>query len=269
MTNWMLRGLVFAGAMVVVRLLQGSLINVWQTQAALISIALLILFLAGVVFWGIRDGREDAASNPDPDRRSDLAMTWLLAGLVAGLVSGAVTWLIGVFYKALYVGGLINELTVFAAFTALLVFLGGISGVTLGRYLIDRAGAYKPQGGRGEEDRADTDVFSAVRSDEAAAAEGGAWPEEQPSAVATAEREEHGAPQAYSEEGHGEETDATTEAVSPAHGEDKTEKIAWPPHSAETTTEVIPAHETEQTTEAVPTKGDTERTEPTAKRDED
>jgi hypothetical protein len=260
MTNWILRGLVFGGAMVVVRLFQGSLINVWQTQAGLISIVLLILFLAGVVFWGVIDGREDAATTPDPDRRSDLAMTWLLAGLAAGVLSGAVTWLIGVFYKALYVGGLINELTVFAAFTALLVFLGGISGVTIGRYLIDRAGAYRPK--RGADERVDTDVFAAVRSDEAAAAEGGAWPQEQATALATAEREDHGAPQAYSEE-----TEETTEAISPAHGEEKTAKIPWPPQS-ERTTEVIPTHETE-TTEEVAAKGDTERTEPTTKRDED
>jgi hypothetical protein len=250
MTYWMLRGLVFGGAMVVVRLFQGSLINVWQTHAGLISIVLLLLFLAGVVMWGVLDGRADAAANPDPDRRSDLAMTWLLAGLVAGAVSGAVTWLIGVFYKALYVGGLINELTVFAAFTALLVFLGGISGVTLGRFLIDRKGAYTPQrGGGGEEDRADTDVFAAVRSDEAAA-EGGARPQEQPSAVATAEREEYGAP-AHSEEG-----EETTEAVSPAHSEEKTGKIHWPPPQSAEATEVIPTHETEHT-------------ERSAKRDED
>src|SRR6516162_2025797 len=184
MRDWMLRGLVFAAAMVVLRLIQGAAINAWQTQSALISVGLLILFIIGVAVWGVRDGRADAAANPDPDRRADLAMTWLLAGLVAGVVSGAVTWLIGVFYKSLYTGGLINELTVFAAFTALLVFLGGITGVTVGRYLIDRAGAYTPHhGGGGEEDRADTDVFAAVRSDEAAAAEGGAWPEEQPSAV--------------------------------------------------------------------------------------
>ena len=38
MTYWMLRGLVFGGAMVVVRLFQGSLINVWQTHAGLIKI---------------------------------------------------------------------------------------------------------------------------------------------------------------------------------------------------------------------------------------
>jgi hypothetical protein len=262
MTYWMLRGLVFAGAMVVVRLFQGSLIDVWQTQAGLISIVLLLLFLAGVVFWGVIDGRADAAANPDPDRRSDLAMTWLLAGLVAGVVSGAVTWLIGQFYTSLYIGGLINELTLFASFTALLVFLGGITGVTIGRFLIDRAGAYTPQRGGSDEDRADTDVFAAVRSDEAAA-EGGAWPEAQPTAVATAERED------YAEPAYSEEAEETTEAVSPAHGEEKTEKIPWPPpHSAETT-EVIPTHETAEPTEEVPTKGDTEHTEPTAERDED
>ena len=263
MTNWMLRGLVFGAAMVVVRLFQGTLISVWQTQAALISVVLLVLFLVGVVAWGVLDGRADAAANPDPDRRSDLAMTWLLAGLVAGLLSGAVTWLIAVFYKSLYVGGLINELTTFAAFTALVVFLGAISGVTVGRYLIDRAGAYTPQSGRGsDEDRADTDVFAAARSDQAAA-EGAEWPEEQPSAVATAESEKHESPTAYSEA-----PEETTEAVSTADSEEKTKKIAWPSPAREEKTEAIPAHETGEPTEHIETKGDPERTEPTAKRDD-
>jgi hypothetical protein len=228
MTNWMLRGLVFGAAMVVVRLFQGTLIDVWQTQAGLISIVLLILFLIGVVFWGVRDGRADAAANPDPDRRSDLAMTWLLAGLVAGVLSGAVTWFIGVFYKSLYTGGLINELTVFAAFTALLVFVGGISGSAIGRFLIDRSGAYTPKSsGGGGDERADTDVFAAVRSDEAATAEGAEWPQEHQTAVATAEREEYGTPEAYSEE--------------PAYSDEATQKIAWPPKSE--ATEEIPTEE--------------------------
>jgi hypothetical protein len=237
MSNWMLRGLIFGAAMVVVRLFQGTLISVWQTQAAIISIVLLVLFLAGVVIWGLIDGREDASSNPDPDRREDLAMTWLLAGLVAGLLSGAVTWLIAVFYKALYVGGLINELTTFAAFTALVVFLGAIAGVTVGRWRVDRKGDYKPQGGTsgGDDERADTDVFAAVRSDQAAG-EAAEWPQEQSSAVATAEREDYEAPTAYSHEAAG-----TTEAVRPA-GEEETKKISWPPTSAEKTDE-LPAHE--------------------------
>ncbi|MGH3966738.1 MAG: B-4DMT family transporter [Mycobacterium sp.] len=165
MTNWMLRGLVFAAGMLVVRLFQGALINAFQTQAPLISIVLVLLFIAGVVVWGMRDGREDAQNNPDPDRRSDLAMTWLLAGLLAGIFSGVVAWLIALVYKGLYVGGLINEITTFAAFTALLVFVGGIAGVTVGRWLIDRKEAYLPHHGGGE-DRADTDVFAAVRTGE-------------------------------------------------------------------------------------------------------
>ena len=237
MTNWMLRGLVFGAAMVVVRLFQGTLISVWQTHAGLISIVLLLLFIVGVVAWGVIDGREDAAANPDPDRRGDLAMTWLLAGLVAGLLSGAVTWLISVFYQALYVGGLINELTTFAAFTALVVFLGAISGVAIGRWRVDRTGAYKPQSGAGggDEDRADTDVFAAVRSEQAAA-EGAAWPQEQSTSVATAERE-YEAPTAYSQE-----AEETTEAVSPAASEEETKKIPWPPPSA-AKTEALPSHE--------------------------
>jgi hypothetical protein len=233
----MLRGLVFGAAMVVVRLFQGTLISVWQTQAGLISIVLLLLFIVGVVAWGLIDGRDDAAANPDPDRRGDLAMTWLLAGLVAGLVSGAVTWLISVFYKALYVGGLINELTTFAAFTALVVFLGAISGVAIGRWRVDRTGAYKPQGGAGgrEEDRADTDVFAAVRSEQATA-EGAAWPQEESTSVATAGRD-YEAPTAYSQE-----AEETTEAVSPAASEEETKKIPWPPPSA-AKTEALPSHE--------------------------
>jgi hypothetical protein len=223
MSNWMLRGLVFGGAMVVVRLFQGTLISVLQTQALLISLVLLALFIVGVVVWGLIDGREDASSNPDPDRRGDLAMTWLLAGLIAGLLSGAVTWLISVFYKALYVGGLANELTTFAAFTALVVFLGAICGVAIGRWRVDRSGNYKPKASGGDEERADTDVFAAVRSEQTAtgSSEAAEWPHEheQQSSVATAEREDYEAPTAYSQE-----ADETAEAPA-AHGTEKTETL--------------------------------------------
>src|SRR5689334_2029329 len=138
MSKWLLRGLVFAALMVIVRLFQGALINAFETKAGLISITLVALYAVAVLIWGYADGRSDARANPDPDRRSDLAMTWLLAGLFAGVVSGFVAWLIGLFYKNLYVEGLINEVTTFAAFTALLVFLFAILGVALGRWLVDR-----------------------------------------------------------------------------------------------------------------------------------
>ncbi|ORV91601.1 hypothetical protein AWC11_10600 [Mycobacterium interjectum] len=197
MRNWMLRGLVFAAAMVVLRLLQGALINAWQTQAGLISIVLLILFVIGVAIWGVLDGRADAKAQPDPDRRQDLAMVWLLAGLFAGIVSGAVSWLIALFYQGLYTGGLINEVTTFAAFTALLVFVPGIIGVAVGRWRIDRQFEKEPEKrhGAAAEREGDTDVFSAVRGDEAPTGEipaqtaAGAQAEERTGSVATAERE--------------------------------------------------------------------------------
>jgi MFS family permease len=163
MSKWLLRGLVFAALMVIVRLLQGALINAWETKAAMISIVLVVLFAIAAFIWGLIDGRADARANPDPDRRGDLAMTWLLAGLFAGIVSGAVAWFIHLFYKSLYVEALLNELTTFAAFTALLVFLLAILGVTLGRWLVDRKAPEVTRHGQHDDDRADTDVFAAVR----------------------------------------------------------------------------------------------------------
>ncbi|ORB71420.1 hypothetical protein BST44_21830 [Mycobacterium scrofulaceum] len=207
----MLRGLVYAAAMVVVRLFQGALINAWQTQAGLFSVVLLLLFIIGVAVWGVFDGRADAIANPDPDRRRDLAMTWLLAGLLAGVLSGAVSWLIALVYKGLYTGGLINELTTFAAFTALCVFLPGIIGVTIGRWRVDRNPPPRRPGT--DEERADTDVFSAVRGDDAPTGEipaAGAQHEERTAAVATAERE------------------APTEAVGTTEQEAPTETLAKP-----------------------------------------
>jgi hypothetical protein len=76
--------------------------------------------------------------------------------------------------------------TTFAAFTALCVFLPGIIGVAVGRWRVDRNPPPVIAGGP-DEDRVDTDVFSAVRAEDAAT--GAAQPEAQKSAVATAERD--------------------------------------------------------------------------------
>jgi hypothetical protein len=164
MSKWLLRGLVFAALMVIVRLLQGALINLMESQALWISVLLVAVFAIAAFLWGLTDGRGDAQANPDPDRRGDLAMTWLLAGLFAGIVSGFVAWFISLFYENLYAQGLLNEVTTFAAFTALLMFVFALAGVALGRALVDRkAPPLQRHGADG--DRADTDVFAAVHDD--------------------------------------------------------------------------------------------------------
>lgn len=210
----MLRGLVYAAAMVVARLFQGALINAWQTQAGLFSVVLLLLFVIAVAVWGVFDGRADTIANPDPDRRGDLAMTWLLAGLVAGVLSGAVSWLIALVYKGLYTGGLISEVTTFAAFTALCVFLPGIIGVTIGRWRVDRNPPPRRPGH--DDERADTDVFSAVRGGDAPTGEipaAGVQTEAPTAAVTTAERE----------------AESPTETIPSAGDDPKTEVIRTEP----------------------------------------
>jgi hypothetical protein len=162
MSKWLLRGLVFAVLMVIVRLLQGALINLWESGALVVSIVLVAVFAIAAFVWGLTDGRADARANPDPDRRGDLAMTWLLGGLFAGIVSGFVAWFISLFYENLYAQGLLNEVTTFAAFTALLMFIFALAGVALGRALVDRKAPPVQRRGAEDDERADTDVFAAV-----------------------------------------------------------------------------------------------------------
>src|ERR1700677_468301 len=251
MRTWMLRGLVFGAVMVVVRLIQGTIINAWPTQAGLVSLVLLTLYIVGVVVWGVLDGRADAVANPDPDRRQDLAMTWLLAGLVAGVLSGAVSWLIALVYKGLYTGGLINELTTFAAFTALVVFLPGIIGVAVGRWRVDRNPPARREGGPWDA-RADSDVFAAVRADDSAAGDSavesgrgtaGAQAQERTmTATALAERE------------------APTETIPTIEREAPTESIAT--REREEATETIPSTDDDTKTEVIRTDTDPKHSKP-------
>jgi hypothetical protein len=244
MNKWMVRGLVFAAAMVVLRLFQGALINAWQTQSALISVVLLTLFTIGAIVWGVLDGRADAKANPDPDRRDDLAMIWLLGGLVAGLVSGLVAWIIAIFYKGIYTGGLLNELTTFAAFTALIVFVFAIAGVAVGRWRIDRQTEREPERHHGRakgdrDDREDTDVFSAVRDDDSPTGEiprqgRGAQTEERTSSVRTVEREHESPTQVI----HTRDREPQTETIRTGDHEAPTEVIRTN-DSSEHKTEVI------------------------------
>lgn len=164
MTTWLPRGLVFAVGMVLLRLVQGTLINASPTNAGPISASLMALLAVAAFIWGLIDGMADARANPDPDRRRDLAMRWLLAGLIAGLISGPVAWAISQFYSAIYTDSLGPELTAFAAFTALLIFLPAMVAVAIGRWLVDRRRVDEPR--RRVSHGGEEDVFDSVRDDE-------------------------------------------------------------------------------------------------------
>ncbi len=211
MTTWLPRGLVFAAGMVLLRLVQGTLINTYPTKAGTISLVLVVLFCLGALAWGFLDGVSDARANPDPDRRRDQAMRWLVAGLVAGVVSGFVVWLISLLYRNVYAEGIVPEMTAFAAFTALAVFLPAMLAVAVGRWVVDRSRSDEPL--RRAEDGSEIDVFDVVRDDDrtgpippipATAAA--------PSAVALAEREER-------------EAETESEQIT-AQIEDETQRIA-------------------------------------------
>ncbi len=161
MTSWLPRGLVFAAGMVVLRLIQGALINANPTNSGVISLLLILIFAAGALVWGWLDGVSDARASADPDRRRDLAMRWLLSGLCAGVVSGFVCWLISLVYRNIYADGFFPEVTAFAAFTALVVFLPAMIAVTLGRMSVDRKRVDEPRR-RVNDDGSETDVFDTV-----------------------------------------------------------------------------------------------------------
>lgn len=159
-TQWLTRGAVFAVLMVLIRVVQGLAISVWETHGTAINIVLVLVFIAAVTAWAITDGRGDAQRNPDPDRRDDLAMWWLLAGIFAGVVSGLAVWLISLFNNGIYAAGILAELTTTAAFVSLLVFAPAMVGVFVGRLLVDRK-----EKEHAALQQSDTDVFQAVQEE--------------------------------------------------------------------------------------------------------
>jgi len=49
MRSWLLRGLIFAFGMVVLRVLQSMMINTWETHATTISILLVVIYAIALV----------------------------------------------------------------------------------------------------------------------------------------------------------------------------------------------------------------------------
>lgn len=165
MTTWLFRGLAFAALMTVVRFIQGTLVNQAGTNSSLISIGLMALMTIPAFLWGLLDGRSDAKQNPDPDRRHDLAMRWILAGVIAGIGSGIACWVISKMTVNMYAGNLLGEVTTIAAFSALVIFLPAIIACSVGRWLVDRNTVY--EGRRREDGHHGATIFDKVqRSDD-------------------------------------------------------------------------------------------------------
>lgn len=163
MTTWLFRGLVFAALWTLERFVQGTLVNQAGTNSSMISIGLAAAMTIPAFLWGLLDGRADATDNPDPDRRRDLAMRWILAGVIAGMVSGVVCLIISKLTVNMYAGNLFSELTTITAFSALVIFIPAIMAVSVGRWLVDRK---NPYAGRRREGDHEGSIFDKIQRDD-------------------------------------------------------------------------------------------------------
>ncbi|RDI50677.1 B-4DMT family transporter [Nocardia mexicana] len=140
MNAWVLRAVALGALTVVLRTVLGFGMIYWPTHGSWMRILCLIVLIAAVVTWGLLDGRGDRRKNPDPERGgADLTMLWLKAGVAGGLGAGVVAWVLDFLPKFdLGDNGLGFELTAGASFIILLIFVPGMAGVALGRFLVGR-----------------------------------------------------------------------------------------------------------------------------------
>lgn len=139
MNAWVLRAVGLGALTVVLETLLGFGMMSWPTAGAWMRILCLIVLVGAVIAWGVLDGRADRKANPDPEHGSDLTMRWLKAALAGGLGAGLVSWLLD-FLPKFDLGdqGLFFNLTSGAAWIVLLIFIPGMLGVALGRFLVGR-----------------------------------------------------------------------------------------------------------------------------------
>ncbi|MFE3192833.1 B-4DMT family transporter [Nocardia sp. NPDC059240] len=139
MNAWVLRAVGLGGLTVVLETLLGFGMMSWPTAGAWMRILCLIVLVVAIVTWGVLDGRADRRANPDPEQGSDLTMRWLKAALAGGIGAGLVAWILD-FIPKFDLGdqGLLFNVTSGAAWIVLLIFIPGMLGVTVGRWLTGR-----------------------------------------------------------------------------------------------------------------------------------
>ncbi|APA98124.1 B-4DMT family transporter [Nocardia seriolae] len=139
MNAWVLRAVGLGALTVVLETLLGFGMMTWPTGGAWMRILCLIVLVGAVVTWGVLDGRADRRANPDPEHGTDLTMRWLEAALAGGVGAGLVSWILD-FIPKFDLGdqGLLFNVTSGAAWIVLLIFIPGVLGVTIGRWLVGR-----------------------------------------------------------------------------------------------------------------------------------
>ncbi|MFI6866408.1 B-4DMT family transporter [Nocardia sp. NPDC050406] len=135
MNAWVLRAVGLGALTVVLRTVLGFAMVDWPTQGSWMRPLGLLVLVAAVVAWGVLDGRADERSGAN----ADLTMRWLKAGLAGGIGAGAVAWILDFLPKFdLGDNGFLFEITAGASFIVLLIFIPGVIGVTVGRFLVRR-----------------------------------------------------------------------------------------------------------------------------------
>ncbi|MGW5382795.1 B-4DMT family transporter [Nocardia sp. NPDC003963] len=137
MTAWLLRALALGGLAVVLRVLLGFAMGYIPTYGVWLRLLCLVVLIGVTVAWGLRDGRTDRHEHPNPEHGgADLTIRWLQTAVVAGVGTGLVSWLLDFLPKVdLGDGGLLFEATAASAFIVLLLFVPGLIGVAIGRWL--------------------------------------------------------------------------------------------------------------------------------------
>lgn len=133
MNAWVLRAVALGALTVGLRALLGVAMVYWPTNGSWMRPLGLLVLVAAVVAWGVLDGRADA------DGQQDLTMRWLKAGLAGGIGAGVAAWILD-FVPGFDLGdnGLLFEISSGASFIILMIFIPGVLGVALGRYLVRR-----------------------------------------------------------------------------------------------------------------------------------
>ncbi|WP_157387473.1 B-4DMT family transporter [Nocardia terrae] len=141
MNAWVLRAVGLGALTVVLETLLGFGMMTWPTAGAYMRILCLIVLVGAVIAWGVLDGRADRRANPDPEQGGDLTMRWLKAALAGGVGAGLVAWILD-FIPKFDLGhqGLLFNVTSGAAWIVLLIFIPGMLGVAIGRFLVGREG---------------------------------------------------------------------------------------------------------------------------------